>query len=404
MFEGIACLALAGWSTLDPRVTLVSSILGGVFGSSADVVENCADMISDASDGRGALQWATYTIEQGEHEGKTILAYMGTDFAGNFEQVLTDIWSVPTANYMMRNMADEAVEIAMGLDPVPDFITGHSLGGIIAEMVCSETGIPGASFAALGAFDPFSALDELAIDALVTPEITLEVLERYGAALEALGYADEDIEDLIENFDENELRSALVRAEYNGLLLNTRHSGVKFEVVLNNNDIFARPIGSLDGSECSHIARSCDIRWLWFSALYLNFETMLGHSGRHYIYNVNSFYTRGWDSYSDAEVDYSKIFLPGVQKNLDCDWCDKGAICESGYCNDLRKQCYGEGGKFPTFCPEDSAYRSGEQSQCLSDDECQSGRCDAHYNPLYALSQQLCYDQLEDGSVSLTCL
>jgi putative lipase involved disintegration of autophagic bodies len=51
-------------------------------------------------------------------------------------------------------MKAEAVEIVEA--EKPDYITGHSLGGIIAKLVCTETGIPGASFASLGAIDPFS--------------------------------------------------------------------------------------------------------------------------------------------------------------------------------------------------------------------------------------------------------
>ena len=41
------------------------------------------------------------------------------------------------------------------LNKDPDYICGHSLGGLIAECVCSETGIPGASFNAPG---PWSAV------------------------------------------------------------------------------------------------------------------------------------------------------------------------------------------------------------------------------------------------------
>jgi len=107
-------------------------------------------------DGKDALQWSTYTIMQGAHKGEKVLAFQGTD-PNNLEQILADIWSVPLATDMMRNMRKEAVAVAK--EQNPHFITAHSLGGILVELVCSETGIPGASFAALGAFDPFSLMD-----------------------------------------------------------------------------------------------------------------------------------------------------------------------------------------------------------------------------------------------------
>ena len=48
-------------------------------------------------DGKDAIQWATYTIWECEHQGKKILAYKGTDFA-NAEQVAVDLWSIPMGN------------------------------------------------------------------------------------------------------------------------------------------------------------------------------------------------------------------------------------------------------------------------------------------------------------------
>ena len=69
--------------------------------------DRCEKMLSIADefffDGKDALQWSTYTINQGEHKGETILAIMGTDFFANTEQVIADVWSVPMANDMMRD-------------------------------------------------------------------------------------------------------------------------------------------------------------------------------------------------------------------------------------------------------------------------------------------------------------
>jgi hypothetical protein len=55
----------------------------------------CAEILRNVGteflDGQNAIQWATYTILQGEQQGKKILAYMGTDFS-NFEQVTADLY------------------------------------------------------------------------------------------------------------------------------------------------------------------------------------------------------------------------------------------------------------------------------------------------------------------------
>jgi hypothetical protein len=197
-------------------------------------------------DGKNAIQWATYTILQGEHKDKKILSYMGTDFS-NFEQVVADIFSVPFATDLMRNMRDEAVAIANAVSP--DYITGHSLGGILAELVCSETGIPGASFAVLGAFDPFSKADQESGN-----------------------------------------------TSYNGLVKNSMHQDIAFVVVINNYDL-ASVIASLDGRACSHITSSCNVRWLWFGdSIYEAYSSTAGHSSGYYALMAATEFTRGWES------------------------------------------------------------------------------------------------------------
>ncbi len=47
-----------------------------------DISNICKDTLGasageQAFDGKDAIQWATYTINQGEHKGKKILAFMG---------------------------------------------------------------------------------------------------------------------------------------------------------------------------------------------------------------------------------------------------------------------------------------------------------------------------------------
>ena len=300
-------------------------------------------------DGKNAIQWATYTILQGEHKDKKILSYMGTDFS-NFEQVVADIFSVPFATDLMRNMRDEAVAIANAESP--DYITGHSLGGILAELVCSETGIPGASFAALGAFDPYSQADQ-----------------------------------------------ELGNTSYNGLVENNMHQNTAFEVVMNTYDI-ASAIASIDGSACSHITSSCNVRWLWFGdSIYEAYSSTAGRSSVYYSLMAATEFTRGWESYEEATIDPTLTLLPGVQGNQAYDCCFVPAMCDSGRCGDEWLGCYGSGG-MPTTCPAESyamsagADRASKRGYCYSGSDCESTRCEFSSKPslfLYNIGE--CWDQ-----------
>merc|ERR1712194_403671 len=148
--------------TTNTGVSGTTSTMGHGYGPQGQQGQPVNNNKLTQDDGKDALQYATYTINQGQYQGQTILAFMGTVFS-NIEQVVADIWSTPMSTDLMKNMANEAKDVAERLNP--DFITGHSLGGIIAEMVCSMTGIKGASFGAIGAFDPFTKLDEVLVDA-----------------------------------------------------------------------------------------------------------------------------------------------------------------------------------------------------------------------------------------------
>jgi len=408
----LSCLAVAGTQTdsfqtalsttlstyVSPQVASAGVFLINTFLSAANAVLECERVFNELTDGRDALQWATYTINQGPYTGKTILAFMSTKL-GNMEQVVADVWSVPLGNDMMRNMTDDAVQITQSvIDDVGGkenlYITGHSLGGIVAELVCSELGVEGASFGAIGAFDPYSLADEFVIDTIVGGADT--VMESYRAALSFAGYTSEEIDEYMEEFTVEELRNMLIVAEYNGLIQNTAHNGVKFEVVKNTFDYVARAIGSIDGSQCSHIASSCEVRKLWFGA---SVQTTLGHAGWAYESYSTAFYTIGWEEEIQAQIDWNNLFLPGVKKNVVCDRCMNGVDdwCESNNCYEPEGECR-IGDKLPSTCPAESE-RSNQRSDCDVNSDCDSGRCDSHEDPFFAsLLYFQCYEQVPDGS------
>jgi len=377
-------LAAAGLVALYNGLTT----LGG--GRSID----CRKLFDPANfDGKNALQYAIYTIKKGPHKDKRILSFMGTD-PNNLEQILADIWSVPFATQMMTNMKDEAANIARSLNP--DFVTGHSLGGIIAELVCSETGIPGASFAALGAFDPFSLLDRTNYELLYGnidtygTEIRRKYEQLQSNMLKSEGYDDDEIRKIIEEKYMEDPRHRFIREEYNGLVTNNMHNDVQFEVVMNTYDLAARPLSSFDGAACSHITSSCNMRWTWFTA---SLSTLFGHSAELYAYKATSEFTIGWDGFDEVNRNDALIFLPEVKKNLLCDYCETDAFCESGKCD--TSVCYGSAKmKMPTFCPENSVTGGDTRGPCNTGSECKSDRCEWQYNPF---SNYACYDRLNNG-------
>jgi len=376
----LQCNYIIAGAPADWQLVMIREALERFFGDTVldtyvDIVEQCSSILREATDGRNALQWKTYNIMQGDHAGKKILAYMGTNMRtdtwgakGNAEQLIADVWSVPQANHMMINMANEAAEVAERVGA--DFITGHSLGGIITEMVCSKTGIPGASFAALGAFDPFSKRDELSVaveqNGLYGSAI-LRAIEEIAEIFSDFGYDTEDVQSFVDSFTDEDLKRRLVETEYNGLILDTLHDGVKFEVVLNTFDKLARPLSSVDGSACSHIARSDDVRWLWFRG-------GTGHSVQYYTYDTITAYTHGWVEEEEKQGSLDNLWLPGVQRNDVCDYCVDDRYCDSGLCDTTYDRCLLEDGKKVTVCPSGTT-NAGEHWRCRRDDECVSGKC-----------------------------
>ena len=97
------------------------------------------------------IQFGVYEISKGKHKSKKILAYRGTDLHDTGAAQVTLLQdaslSLPQVPYLGRPIK-EAISSAVedALEQKPDFICGHSLGGLITECVCGETGIPGASF------------------------------------------------------------------------------------------------------------------------------------------------------------------------------------------------------------------------------------------------------------------
>ena len=392
----------AATAYVGPVVAGAGALLMSRFLTAASVALECQRVFAEVTDGRDALQWATYTIRQGPYQGKTILSFMGTD-PSNAEQLVADLWSVPLANGMMRNMTDDAVQIAQQVIEEVEgkenlFITGHSLGGIVAELTCSELGIQGASFGAIGAFDPYSLADAAIVDSIMDQiesngDAEIDAINGYiddiRTMFNSLGYSEEDINFEIQNISVETLRRSLISLEYNGLIQNTAHAGVKFEVVKNEYDYIARTIGSLDGSQCSHIASSCEVRKLWFEA---SASTTMGHDSSSYAQTTNAFFSRGWQPEAEAIVRWDKLFLPGVHKNALCDiclggrdeWCDSGS-CSEGQCK--------VGDKLPTFCPARSILPEQRPACPNGNEDCVSDRCELDG------SSRVCYDKLAPGVV-----
>ena len=260
----------------------------------------------------------------------------------------------------------------------------------------SETGIPGASFAALGAVDPFSLLDQASYVKVFGEDLSTfageyqaEFDKLQSERLGSLGYSEKEILNILDEKYGADPRQRFIKAEYNGLVTNTKHNNVRFEVVLNTFDKLARPLSSLDGSACSHIAKSCDIRWLWFQPVLI----ALGHSMELYSYYTPSKFTQGWQNMAQAKGNESLINLPGVTKNMACGYCSSDAFCESNKCSMGIGACLGAGGLMPTFCPaSDDEIKT--RGPCSDSNMCQSGRCES----LSTLqSSYYCYDKLETG-------
>ena len=118
--------------------------------------------VEENNDTNNVLQYALYTItKQGQHKGKTILAFRGTASKRTIQQNLDLVDPEQILAHVMPEMFDGLEKVEDGWEKVrdamdaarkatetlnPDYITGHSLGGVMAEVVSSYTRIPGFSF------------------------------------------------------------------------------------------------------------------------------------------------------------------------------------------------------------------------------------------------------------------
>ena len=76
----------AATAYVGPVVSGAGAMLLSRFVTAASVAFECERVFAEATDGRDALQWATYQIQQGPYQGKTILSFMGTK-PSNAEQL-----------------------------------------------------------------------------------------------------------------------------------------------------------------------------------------------------------------------------------------------------------------------------------------------------------------------------
>lgn len=125
------------------------------------------------------IQYGLYRInsEIKDLGGRTILAFRGTDILAGPNGLIQDagiglkgkvpinpFTMMPTNRNAIDKAVDEAIKVTKKLANEFDgvhFICGHSLGGAITEVVCTATGLPGASFNCPGMFSPLESGDLL---------------------------------------------------------------------------------------------------------------------------------------------------------------------------------------------------------------------------------------------------
>lgn len=102
--------------------------------------------VFDGIDGGELITWGLYRYEslKGPKIKETILAFRGTDAFGD---VILDV-SLMKGGDTIKRAIDLAVQAA--IEYKATMICGHSLGGYLAEAVCAQTRLPGASFNAPG--------------------------------------------------------------------------------------------------------------------------------------------------------------------------------------------------------------------------------------------------------------
>ena len=100
----------------------------------------CEESVQDTN-GKAPFQYGIYLIKGGSFDGQKICAYRGKfDTMGIDEEKK----ETPEMNPVIRATLTEAVRVAKSNQV--NWVTGHSLGGLIAEAVCASSGIGGSSF------------------------------------------------------------------------------------------------------------------------------------------------------------------------------------------------------------------------------------------------------------------
>lgn len=113
------------------------------------------------------LQYGLYKILEGSHTGETILrlfillfililmiililfSFRGRDSFRGTRQLI----DFGSGGPYIRECIDEAVQVAKNL--TPNWVCGHTIGGVFAECVSSALGISGAAFNTLGPWSPY---------------------------------------------------------------------------------------------------------------------------------------------------------------------------------------------------------------------------------------------------------
>merc|ERR1712048_719334 len=162
---------------------------------------------SDSKSGayENLIKWDVYTVVQEHHRGLKLMAFQGATTQKFMEQGGPLVFG--------GNLISDKIKVAIGkateavAEFSPNFITGHSLGGLLAECACSYTGVPGSSFGAPG---PWSAIDA------------------------------------------------------NNLARGNKYYNVPWKTVINRRDWIINTVGQIGGSQSSHIVRSKDILYVDF--------------------------------------------------------------------------------------------------------------------------------------------
>eukprot|EP00929_Paragymnodinium_shiwhaense_P028541 TRINITY_DN16515_c0_g1_i1.p1 TRINITY_DN16515_c0_g1~~TRINITY_DN16515_c0_g1_i1.p1 ORF type:complete len:495 (-),score=50.86 TRINITY_DN16515_c0_g1_i1:87-1571(-) len=98
------------------------------------------------------VQWGLYTIKTGTHKGKKIMGIRGTQTKKTVHQDIAFVLGTEQFKHVIQRVESHVSHWK------PDYIVGHSLGGLLAEAAASRMGIAGASFNGPGPCHVFNDL------------------------------------------------------------------------------------------------------------------------------------------------------------------------------------------------------------------------------------------------------